>query len=152
VFAEYRPDIVINAAAYTQVDRAESEQELAYAVNRDAVMHLSQACDSISIPMLQVSTDYVFAGDRSDPYLEDDDTAPLGVYGESKLAGEDIIGSSLARHIILRTSWVFSATGRIQSRVDRTDCANQGRYLEVVGARNYATPGCRIYYEDTMHL
>jgi len=111
VFAEYRPDIVINAAAYTQVDRAESEQELAYAINRDAVMHLSQACDSINIPMLHVSTDYVFAGDRSDPYREDDDTAPLGVYGASKLAGEEIIGSTLARHIILRTSWVFSATG-----------------------------------------
>ena len=110
-FSEHRPDIVINAAAYTQVDRAESEQELAYAINRDAVENLARACKKNDIPLLHVSTDYVFAGDRPGAYREDDDTAPLGVYGASKLAGEEALRAALARHVILRTSWVFSATG-----------------------------------------
>ena len=110
-FAKHRPDIVINAAAYTQVDRAESEQELAFAINRDAVLHLARACHEHDVPLLHVSTDYVFAGDQQGAYREDDDTAPLGVYGASKLAGEEALRAELSRHIILRTSWVFSATG-----------------------------------------
>ena len=110
-FDEYHPDVVINAAAYTQVDRAEEESEIAYAINRDAVSNLAQACNRLDIPLLHISTDYVFDGNKSGAYNEDDETAPTGVYGASKAAGEAALQSILEHHIILRTSWVFSATG-----------------------------------------
>jgi dTDP-4-dehydrorhamnose reductase len=111
VFSEHQPDIVINAAAYTQVDRAEQEQELAYAINRDGVANLAKASKNVGIPLLHISTDYVFDGSKSGVYVEDDPVAPLGVYGESKAAGETVLRETLDEHIILRTSWVFSATG-----------------------------------------
>jgi dTDP-4-dehydrorhamnose reductase len=107
----YRPGVVINAAAYTQVDRAESEPAAAYAVNRDAVRHLADACARRNIPLLHVSTDYVFDGSKSTPWLPEDALAPLGVYGASKLAGEHAVREVLTRHIILRTSWVFGQHG-----------------------------------------
>jgi dTDP-4-dehydrorhamnose reductase len=110
-FNEYHPDVVINAAAYTQVDRAEEDVSLAYAINCDAVSNLAQACSSIDIPLLHISTDYVFDGNKSGAYNEDDETEPTGVYGASKAAGDAVLQSVLERHIILRTSWVFSATG-----------------------------------------
>jgi dTDP-4-dehydrorhamnose reductase len=111
VFCEHQPDIVINAAAYTQVDRAEQEQELAFAINRDGVAALAKACKSADIPLLHISTDYVFDGSKPGAYVEDDPVAPLGVYGESKAAGETVLRETLDEHIILRTSWVFSAIG-----------------------------------------
>jgi dTDP-4-dehydrorhamnose reductase len=111
VLDEHRPDIVINAAAYTQVDRAEHESELAFAVNRDGVANLAFACEKSGLPMLQVSTDYVFDGSKQGAYLETDPVAPLGVYGESKAEGEAILRATLERHLVLRTSWVFSASG-----------------------------------------
>jgi dTDP-4-dehydrorhamnose reductase len=111
VIDRHRPDIIINAAAYTQVDRAEQERETAFAINRDGVAHLARACDGADIPLLHISTDYVFSGDEAAPYREVDEVAPRSVYGESKSAGEAELRSILERHIILRTSWVFSATG-----------------------------------------
>jgi dTDP-4-dehydrorhamnose reductase len=108
---EHQPDLVINAAAYTQVDRAESEREQAFAINRDGVRHLALACNARKLPLLHLSTDYVFSGDSNAGYREDDEIAPRSVYGESKAAGESALRSALQRHIILRTSWVFSATG-----------------------------------------
>lgn len=111
VFSKHQPDIVINAAAYTQVDRAEQEQELAFAINRDGVAVLAKACKSAGIPLLHISTDYVFDGSKLGAYVEDDPVAPLGVYGESKAAGETVLREMLYEHIILRTSWVFSVTG-----------------------------------------
>jgi dTDP-4-dehydrorhamnose reductase len=111
VFTEIRPDLVINAAAYTQVDRAEQESELAYAVNRDAVANLAEACAGAGIPLLHLSTDYVFDGSLQRAYRESDAISPLGVYGESKAAGEIALRERLEAHIVLRTSWVFSATG-----------------------------------------
>ena len=110
-FDKYRPDVVINAAAYTQVDRAEQDQALAYAINRDAVANLAQACKRIDSPLLHISTDYVYDGNKSGAYREDDETASAGVYGASKAAGDVALQSMLERYIILRTSWVFSATG-----------------------------------------
>ena len=110
-FEEYRPDILINAAAYTQVDRAEEETELALAINRDGVSNIAQACKSADIPLLHISTDYVFDGNKTGAYLEDDEISPAGVYGASKAEGEAALRSILERHVILRTSWVFSATG-----------------------------------------
>jgi dTDP-4-dehydrorhamnose reductase len=110
-FDRYNPGVVINAAAYTQVDRAESEPEQAYAINRDAVSHLAHACHGRGLPLLHVSTDYVYSGEGEGDYREDDATAARSVYGESKAAGDEALRAAMARHIILRTSWVFSATG-----------------------------------------
>ncbi len=88
VFNEQRPDIIINAATYTQVDRAEQEAESAFALNRDAVADLAFACQQARVPLLHISTDYVFDGSKSGAYWETDPIAPLGVYGESKAEGE----------------------------------------------------------------
>lgn len=110
-FERVRPELVINAAAYTAVDRAESESERAYAVNHDGVFLLGQAAQRVAIPVLHISTDYVFAGDARQPYGEQDATGPAGVYGESKLAGEQALAEACERHLILRTSWVFGAHG-----------------------------------------
>ncbi len=104
-------DVVINAAAYTAVDRAEQEPEQAYAVNRDGPAYLATACAERGIPLLHLSTDYVFAGDQTQPYREDDPVSPLGVYGQSKWAGEQAVRQTLSQHVILRTSWVFGVHG-----------------------------------------
>jgi dTDP-4-dehydrorhamnose reductase len=104
-------DVVINAAAYTAVDKAEQESALAFAVNRDGPAHLAAACAHLKIPLLHISTDYVYDGAKPGPYVEDDPTAPLGVYGASKLAGDEAVRQSLPRHLILRVSWVFGVHG-----------------------------------------
>ena len=106
-----RPALIINAAAYTAVDRAESEPSRAWAVNRDGVGLLASAAGERGIPLFHISTDYVFAGDGHRPYREGDPTGPTGVYGASKLAGEQALASTWERHIILRTSGVFGAHG-----------------------------------------
>ncbi|MDX8377002.1 MAG: dTDP-4-dehydrorhamnose reductase [Mariprofundales bacterium] len=105
------PDIVINAAAYTAVDKAESDSVLAYAVNRDGPANLASSCDALGIPFIHYSTDYVFDGSQQTAYVETDNTAPLGIYGVSKLAGEIAVQKACKQHFILRTSWVFSAHG-----------------------------------------
>ncbi len=105
------PDCVINAAAYTAVDRAESEAERAYAVNRDGVAHLAAACKKADIPLLHISTDYVFDGAKADAYTENDVPNPTSVYGASKLAGEQALIACWHKHIILRVSWVFGQHG-----------------------------------------
>ncbi|MDX5365712.1 MAG: dTDP-4-dehydrorhamnose reductase [Alphaproteobacteria bacterium] len=105
------PNIVINAAAYTAVDRAESEPEIAHAINAAGAGHIARACADAGIPVLHISTDYVFDGRGTDPYREDDPIAPQSVYGASKAAGEEGVRNAIAEHIILRTSWVFAAHG-----------------------------------------
>ncbi|MEX1033613.1 MAG: dTDP-4-dehydrorhamnose reductase [Cellvibrionaceae bacterium] len=107
-----RPSIIINAAAYTAVDKAEREPEQAFAVNRDAACHLVAACNKHNIPLVHISTDYVFDGNKASPYDEGDQANPLNVYGQSKLAGEQVIRDALARHLIIRTSWVFGSHGQ----------------------------------------
>lgn len=107
----YAPEVAINAAAYTAVDKAETEQDLAYAINRDGPANLAVACADLGIPLVHYSTDYVFDGSKRGAYVEDDPVAPLGVYGESKLAGEDAVRTGCPNHLILRTSWVFSPHG-----------------------------------------
>ncbi|WP_137817984.1 dTDP-4-dehydrorhamnose reductase [Pseudomonas sp. 2FG] len=111
VVDEVQPQLIINAAAYTAVDKAESEQERSWAVNRDGVAHLAIAAERLGIALLHISTDYVFAGDAREPYRETDPTGPTGVYGASKLGGEVVLTANCSRHIILRTSWVFGAHG-----------------------------------------
>ncbi|SEO23730.1 dTDP-4-dehydrorhamnose reductase [Gemmobacter aquatilis] len=102
---------VINAAAYTAVDRAESDTATAQLVNGDSPGGMAQACAAQGIPFLHVSTDYVFDGTGTAPWRPEDPTAPINVYGRTKLAGEAAVRTSGARHVILRTSWVFSAHG-----------------------------------------
>lgn len=109
---EVRPALVINASAYTAVDRAEQERERAFAVNASGPRHLARWCAANGAALIHVSTDYVFDGAKGSAYVEDDAVGPLNVYGESKLAGEVAIREELAQHLILRTSWVFSAHGQ----------------------------------------
>ena len=111
IFQEVQPDLVINPAAYTNVDRAESEPETAFRVNRDGAENLAKICVDHDIPLIHVSTDYVFDGKKKEPYVEDDPVLPLGVYGKSKAAGEQAIGSLLPMHIIIRTSWLYGVYG-----------------------------------------
>ncbi|MGQ7260430.1 dTDP-4-dehydrorhamnose reductase [Vreelandella sp. V005] len=105
------PALIINAAAYTAVDKAEAEPELAYAVNQDGVANLATVAAQRKIPLLHISTDYVFAGDAETAYCEEDTPAPSGVYGASKLAGEKVLAETCANHLIMRTSWVFGVHG-----------------------------------------
>lgn len=109
--SDYRPDVIINAAAYTAVDKAESEAEQAFAINRDGAAYLAEAAQQIGAAMLHISTDYVFDGQATQPYTETDATAPQGVYGQSKLAGEQAVLAACSRSIILRTAWVFGEHG-----------------------------------------
>lgn len=103
------PCLLINAAAYTAVDRAEDETDSAFAVNEQGALHLARACAEAGIPLIHVSTDYVFDGTLRRPYREDDLAAPLGVYGQSKWRGEQAIRRTLPQHVILRVSAVFSS-------------------------------------------
>ena len=105
------PQVIINAAAYTAVDKAETDKDRAFAVNRDGPAHLAAACVAHGIPLVHVSTDYVFDGTKNGPYKEDDPTMPLGVYGASKLAGEAAVRALLDRHVIVRTAWVYGVHG-----------------------------------------
>lgn len=107
----YRPDLVVNCAAYTAVDRAEDEADLAMAVNRDGAADLAGALAERGIPLIHLSTDYVFDGGKAGAYTEDDATGPINVYGASKLAGEVAIAEALDTHVIVRTSWVYGTDG-----------------------------------------
>jgi dTDP-4-dehydrorhamnose reductase len=109
---EARPSLVINASAYTAVDRAEQERERAFAVNANGPRFLARWCAGNGAALIHVSTDYVFDGTKPGAYVEDDAVGPLNVYGESKLGGEVAIREELAQHLIVRTSWVFSAHGQ----------------------------------------
>ncbi|KAF0193029.1 MAG: dTDP-4-dehydrorhamnose reductase [Gammaproteobacteria bacterium] len=103
--------VVVNAAAYTAVDRAEHDKAAAFAVNRDGPANLAQFCTGQGIPLIHISTDYVFDGNKPGPYTENDPVAPLGVYGASKAAGEQAVRELAPKHVILRTAWVYSAHG-----------------------------------------
>jgi dTDP-4-dehydrorhamnose reductase len=107
-----KPRWIVNAAAYTAVDKAESQPNLAFAINRDAVAVLGEEAARIRTPVLHFSTDYVFCGDGESAWCEDDPTGPLGVYGASKLAGEQALQASGATSLILRTSWVYGSRGK----------------------------------------
>jgi dTDP-4-dehydrorhamnose reductase len=109
--ANERPDIVVNAAAYTAVDRAESEPDAAWAANCAGPANIAASCRESGIPLIHISTDYAFDGTKSGPYREDDPVNPLGVYGASKEAGERTVREALREHVILRTAWVYSMHG-----------------------------------------
>ncbi len=109
--AEFQPNIIINAAAHTAVDKAEEEVELSYAINRDGPKYLAQAAQRVGAAILHISTDYVFEGNKVGEYAESHITNPQGVYGESKLTGEIAVAEECDKYIILRTAWVFSENG-----------------------------------------
>lgn len=109
--AAAKPQLVVNAAAYTAVDKAESEPDRAFAANRDGAGAAAAAAQALGVPFIQLSTDYVYPGDKPVPYVETDPTGPLGVYGASKLAGEEAVKSAHAFPVIFRTSWVYSPFG-----------------------------------------
>ncbi|MEZ8375751.1 dTDP-4-dehydrorhamnose reductase [Vibrio cyclitrophicus] len=109
--AEFKPTIIINAAAHTAVDKAEEEVDLSYAINRDGPKYLAEAAQSVGAAILHISTDYVFEGNKAGEYVETDTTNPQGVYGKSKLAGEIAVAEACDKHIILRTAWVFGESG-----------------------------------------
>ena len=110
-FAARPPDLAINAAAYTAVERAEEDRELAMDVNGTGARNMAAACAASGCPLIHLSTDYVFDGNKEGPYANDDPPSPLNVYGHSKLEGERAVSETLKNHLILRVSWVFSATG-----------------------------------------
>ena len=110
--ADNSPDLIVNTAAYTAADKAESERDAAFALNRDGAGLLAEAAAARNIPIIHVSTDYVYDGAKTAPYVETDATAPLNVYGASKLAGEQVVAAANPRHVILRTAWVHSPFGQ----------------------------------------
>jgi dTDP-4-dehydrorhamnose reductase len=111
VLARWRPTLVINAAAFTGVDAAEQEAAKAYAINAQGAGSLAQVCGEFGLPLIHLSTDYVFSGILGRPYREDDETGAINVYGDSKARGEALVIAATERHVILRTAWVFSAEG-----------------------------------------
>jgi dTDP-4-dehydrorhamnose reductase len=111
IVSEFQPNIIINAAAYTAVDKAEQECDLANAINRDGPQNLAHAANKINAAIIHISTDYVFDGNSAESYTESDVTAPQGEYGRSKLAGEHAVAQACPKHIILRTAWVFGEHG-----------------------------------------
>ena len=111
VIDQQQPDLIINPAAYTKVDQAEDEPELAFQINRDAPRVMAEKASEYNIPLIHFSTDYVFDGKKKEAYLEDDLTSPLGVYGQSKCAGEEVIQEAGGLIYIFRTSWVYSNIG-----------------------------------------
>jgi dTDP-4-dehydrorhamnose reductase len=112
VFAAQAPSLVINAAAYTNVDAAENDVAAAYRANYDGPRELARCCAAASIPLIHISTDYVFDGRKGAPYVESDATAPQGVYGASKLAGEQAVLALCPRAVVLRTAWLYSPVGK----------------------------------------
>lgn len=112
VIAARRPDIVVNAAAYTAVDQAESDWAAALAINGEGAGAVARAAAGIGVPVIHISTDYVFDGTKTSPYGETDPVAPVNAYGRSKLAGEEAVAAANADHVILRTAWVYAAEGK----------------------------------------
>lgn len=130
--AEFQPNYIINAAAHTAVDRAEQEVELSYAINRDGASYLAQAAKECGAVMLHISTDYVFDGMGDKPYQESDSSEPQGIYGQSKLAGEQAVAVSCPEHLILRTAWVFGEHGNnfVKTMLRLAQCRDE---LSIVG-------------------
>ena len=142
-FAQAAPDLVVNAAAYTAVDAAETDRDAAFRANRDGPAALAALCRAASVPLIHVSTDYVFDGAKGAPYVETDPVSPQGVYGASKLAGEQAVLESGARAIVVRTSWVYAHTGRNFVRT-MLGAARKTRSLRVVADQK----GCPTTAED----
>ncbi|MHB1861389.1 MAG: dTDP-4-dehydrorhamnose reductase [Gemmatimonadaceae bacterium] len=136
-----RPDVVLNLGAFTEVDRCETEPDLAFQVNAKAVGWLAEACGEQGAMLVQISTDYVFDGKSTRPYREDDATNPISTYGHTKLEGERF-ASQCPRHLIARTSWLYDSAGK-NFLVTMLAAAAQGRKLRVVDDQRGAPTSCR---------
>ena len=141
VVSSARPDVVINCGAFTQVDRCESEPELAKTINATAVGWLAEACEAQGAMLIQISTDYVFDGTGTRPYREDDPTNPVSVYGRTKLEGERQ-ATRCSRHLIARTSWLYDAWGKNFLNT-MLNAAAQEKALRVVDDQRGAPTTCR---------
>jgi dTDP-4-dehydrorhamnose reductase len=141
--ANIRPNIIVNAAAYTAVDQAEKEPEVAMAVNANGARAVADAARTLSVPLVHLSTDYVFDGSKSTPYIEQDRVAPANVYGASKLAGEQAVTAATRDHVIVRTGWVYSPYGKNFVRTMLTLAQNRDEVRVV--ADQY---GCPTYAHD----
>lgn len=142
------PDLVIHAAAYTKVDQAESEPELAYMINGYGSENISVACNRLDIPMVYISSDYVFDGEHNRPYQPWDQTGPLSVYGKTKLAGERAVRNHLNKFYIVRTSWLYGPDGR--NFVDTIhQMAVDGKPLRVVSDQ-FGSPTCTLTLSETI--
>lgn len=141
VIASVKPDVLVNCAAFTQVDRCESEAALAMLINATAVGWLADACEAQGTMLVQISTDYVFDGQGTRPYREDDPTGPTSIYGRTKLAGE-VQAARCSRHVIARTSWLYDAWGKNFLNT-MLNVAQQGRALRVVDDQRGAPTTCR---------
>ncbi|HEV2710989.1 MAG TPA: dTDP-4-dehydrorhamnose reductase [Edaphobacter sp.] len=146
-----QPRWIVNPAAYTAVDKAESEPELAFAINAEAVRAIGEEAREIGAGVIHFSTDYVFDGTGSAPYLETDATAPVSVYGASKLAGEQALAESGAAHIIFRTSWVYGAHGK-NFLLTILKLARERESLRVVADQHGAPTWSRDLAEMTAHV
>lgn len=148
--ATVRPDVIVNAAAYTAVDRAEAEPELARAINSTAPGVLAQAARQVGALLVHYSTDYVFDGGGAQPWREDDSAAPLNVYGQTKLEGERQIAEHCSRHLILRTSWIYGARGGNFARTMLRLAAERPQ-LDVVEDQIGAPTGADLVADVTAH-
>ena len=146
-----QPSLIVNAAAHTAVDRAETETEAALAINAVAPGVLAAQAAKLNALLVHYSTDYVFDGSQRTPYRESDPTHPLGVYGESKLAGEQAVQASGCRHLLLRTSWVYDSTGR-NFLTTMLRLAKQHGKLRVVGDQHGSPTSAALIAEATVHL
>lgn len=141
---EHRPDLVVNAAAFTSVDAAEDDPASAFAVNRDGPAALARLCRACAIPLLHLSTDYVFDGNKQGAYAESDAPCPLNVYGRSKLEGEDAVRAAQPYHVILRTSWIFAPHGNNFVRAILARASRGERLRVVADQRGCPTPASAI--------
>ena len=146
-----QPSLIVNAAAHTAVDRAETEPDIAFAINAIAPGVLAQQAAKLNALLVHYSTDYVFDGSQRTPYRESDPTHPLGVYGESKLAGEKAVQASGCRHLLLRTSWVYDSTGR-NFLTTMLRLAKQHGKLRVVGDQHGSPTSAAMITEASLQL
>jgi len=151
VIRRIRPDVIINAAAYTKVDQAESEPELALRINGEAPGVMAQEARALGAAMIHYSTDYVFDGNKSAPYTEVDAPAPLNAYGRSKLAGETAVRAAGIPHLIFRTSWVYGMRGK-NFLLTVLRLAEQGESLRMVEDQYGAPTWCRTVADATAHV
>jgi dTDP-4-dehydrorhamnose reductase len=151
VLRNHRPDVIVNAAAYTAVDRAESETAVAHAINAHAPGVMAEEAQSLGAVLVHYSTDYVFDGTQSQPYTEDDQPHPQSVYGASKWAGEQAVQARCARHLILRTSWVLGVHGGNFAKT-MLRLAQEREALSVVADQWGAPTSAALLADVTAHL